>query len=341
MSLLTGYLQFLPADSKIVRMARDLFYRGENRLAGDVNGVPLAGDCLKSLFRELLDIMQSCEDGIRRNTDPDYLHDFRVAARKSRSLLLMVRNVFPKKIVDRYGAGLAWLLKATTSTRDMHVYLEKLPRYLQCLPADKASALEPFRDFLEKNMIQEHQSLLVMLDSKRYRNLMKSWQTFLDEPVANNARMPNARRPVKEVADKALKRTFRKLLKCGERLRTTGEVSALHKLRISCKKFRYLLALFKPLYREEKVTPVINLLKHVQETLGDYHDHQVEIDIIRAYELQTGNQNSLPGYAVEANIALIDYLTQQQQKKYEQFQQIYMELGSKQNRARIKSMLKV
>ncbi len=340
-SLFVLDLQFLTADSRIVYMVRDLFYVHENSLGSDVDGALLAGDCLKTLFRELLDVMQDCEEGIRRNTDPDYLHDFRVATRKSRTLLLMVKGVFPKKSVDRYGKGLAWLFRATTPIRDLHVYLEKLPGYIQHLPVAKAAQLGHFSDFLQKRMLQEHRSLLGVLESKRYRNLMRSWQSFIDEPVVNTSRMPDVRRPVKEVADKALQRAYHKLLKCGERLHRNGEASALHRFRIRCKKFRYLLVLFKPLYQEKNINPVTRLLKHVQEALGDYHDLQIEIDILRSYELQAGNRDTLPETAIGANKALMHYLTKQQQAKHKQFQKIYKELNSRQSRTHIKTMLEI
>lgn len=311
----------------------------KNHLASDFDGTLLAGDCLKNLFRELLHVMQSCEAGMRKNADPDYLHDFRVATRKSRTLLTMVSSVFPKQTVDRYASGFAWLLKATSPTRDLHVYLEKLPDHVHHLPADKVAGLELLHDYLQEKLVQEHQSLLAQLESKRYHNLMKSWQLFLDEPVSNNARMTNARRPVKDVADKALKRAFRKLAKRGDTIRTSNKVSALHKFRISCKRFRYLLALFKHLYHEKNVTPVIKLLKNIQETLGDYHDLQVEIDILKEFEVQLCDKEALLEASMDANNELLDYMTQQQLIKLEHFQQIYKELGSKQSRARFKSIL--
>ena len=45
--------------------------------------------------RALLDIMVANEPGMRADLDTEFLHDYRVSLRRTRSLLGQIKNVFP------------------------------------------------------------------------------------------------------------------------------------------------------------------------------------------------------------------------------------------------------
>ncbi|NIQ15515.1 MAG: CHAD domain-containing protein, partial [Candidatus Dadabacteria bacterium] len=56
-----------------------------------------------------LDIMEKNEIGIMEDIDIEFLHDFRIAGRRSRSVLGQVRDVFPRSPLGRYKNFLSWL----------------------------------------------------------------------------------------------------------------------------------------------------------------------------------------------------------------------------------------
>jgi len=56
----------------------------------------------KVILQRILDIMLQNETGARAGTDTEFLHDFRVAVRRTRSALTQIKTVFPKQIIDRY-----------------------------------------------------------------------------------------------------------------------------------------------------------------------------------------------------------------------------------------------
>jgi hypothetical protein len=68
-----------------------------------------ADQASKLILHRLLDIMLENEDGTRTGTDTEFLHDFRVAIRRTRSALTQIKAVFPKRVIDRYKAEFAWL----------------------------------------------------------------------------------------------------------------------------------------------------------------------------------------------------------------------------------------
>ena len=52
---------------------------------------------LRRILVALLAAMRANEDGTRRDLDPEYLHDFRVAIRRTRSCLGQVKGVLDRK----------------------------------------------------------------------------------------------------------------------------------------------------------------------------------------------------------------------------------------------------
>ena len=71
------------------------------------------------ILRALLEIIKINEKGIIQDIDPDFLHDFRVSVRKTRSALSQIKNVLPGKIVSVYKEKFAFLQASTNKMRDM------------------------------------------------------------------------------------------------------------------------------------------------------------------------------------------------------------------------------
>ena len=57
---------------------------------------------LKSIFKKLLASMLMNEAGIKRDIDTEFLHDYRIAVRKSRSALSQVKNVFSPETARKF-----------------------------------------------------------------------------------------------------------------------------------------------------------------------------------------------------------------------------------------------
>ena len=102
-------------------------------------GVPMRGDIslpqvdlaptvradigARQIHLALLDILDANEPGLRADLDTEFLHDFRVAVRRTRSLLGQIRRVFPQHAVDHFTAEFSWLGKLTGPPRDMDVLM--------------------------------------------------------------------------------------------------------------------------------------------------------------------------------------------------------------------------
>ena len=241
-----------------------------------------AADAARAIHMELLGMMLMNQEGITRDWDPEFLHDFRVALRRTRSILTQIKGVYPESVVAHYGEEFRWLGSVTGPTRDLDVYLLKIPAYRAALTENARSELEPLVRFLEEEKEAEHGLLLEALASKRFTDLMGGWQTFLVNPQPEDPELPKARRAIKAVASERIWRAFRKVLRKGRKARKGTSPQALHRLRIDCKKLRYLLTFFRGLYPAELLNPLLKELKRLQDHLGDFNDLQVQREALKS-----------------------------------------------------------
>ncbi|NJN82995.1 MAG: CHAD domain-containing protein [Caldilineaceae bacterium] len=93
-----------------------------------------ADSALKTILLELLVTMEQNEPGLIADLDSEFLHDFRVAVRRTRSALSQVRGVLPSEIEQHFRGEFGWLGEMTGPTRDLDVYLLQFEEYRADLP---------------------------------------------------------------------------------------------------------------------------------------------------------------------------------------------------------------
>ena len=162
---------------------------------------------LRRVHGALLDIMLANEHGLREAVDTEFLHDFRVAVRRTRALLSEVKHVFPEALVNHYKAEFAWLGGATNTTRDLDVFLLHLEDYEAELEGADLSAL---RKTLQKHWSRERRKLLAELDSPRFATLCDGWRAFLEDGETGVPVPRKASLPLGEVVSSRIWRVYRK-----------------------------------------------------------------------------------------------------------------------------------
>ena len=78
---------------------------------------------VKKILTLLLKVIKQNENGIKADIDTEFLHDFRVAIRRTRSALTQVKGVFPQSITNKFKSNFSTLGKLTNRLRDLDVYL--------------------------------------------------------------------------------------------------------------------------------------------------------------------------------------------------------------------------
>lgn len=230
---------------------------------------------VKRIHRMLLRTLKANEPGVRKALDPEFLHDFRVAVRRTKTCLALVKGIFPPALAERFLDGFSWLGGMTGPARDTDVYLLKLDGYLGLLPDAGRQDLEPLRSLLEEEQRARQHALADHLESPRYRDLIRSWSAFLARRAPGRPSAPNAARPVLDVASRCIEHRFNRVLNRGRSITSLSADAELHRLRIECKKLRYLLEFFESLYDRKVTASLVGSLKRLQGSLGEFNDLRV------------------------------------------------------------------
>lgn len=242
-----------------------------------------ADAAVKTGFRNLLEILRINEAGVTAETDTEFLHDFRVAVRRTRSALGQIKKVFPERAVGRFVRGFAALGRATGEARDLDVYLLDFDRHAAELAEPLRGALGPLRELLRRRAGEAHARLDRYLESAAYRHLLRHWSIFLDTPPPRRPRAPKARLRVQAVADRRIWKLYRRVLEEGGAILPESPAEQLHELRKTAKKLRYLMEFFRSLYPPEKIGHSVKILKGLQDHLGEYQDVHVQIARLREF----------------------------------------------------------
>ena len=242
-----------------------------------------ADAAVKQALYGLFEVLRLNEPGVLAETDTEFLHDYRVAVRRTRSVLRQMPGVFPDRVMERFSRQFASLAQATGESRDMDVYLMALDRLEADFPPSLQGSLGPLRELIRAHAVSAHESLNHYLGSSACRRLMARWEAFLAKPCPRRPVAENALRPVGELASHRIWKLYRRLLKEGAAITEASPADALHELRKTAKKLRYMMDQFHDLYASERMASLIRSLKSLQSLLGDYQDSDVQIKRLEAF----------------------------------------------------------
>ena len=298
------------------------------------------GDALNVALSTLFQAMLVNENGIVEDIDSEFLHDFRVAVRRTRSAIGQVKHTLRQKDVDKYRREFGWLGTVTGDTRDWDVYLIKFLDYENELPKELHAHLEPFAQFLQRKRDQAHQDLVQQLNSARYKKLKDNWREFLTSPIEYSGVESNAKKPAKQVANTRIWKIYRRIMKESNEISEDSPYMDLHELRISCKKLRYLLEIFQSFYPRKKIKILINRLKQLQDTLGDFCDYHVQIESFSKFEQQMAVETGMSTETEDAINKLIEVIATKQQEKRLEFTEKFQEFSSEKMKNQFRDLFK-
>lgn len=306
--------------------------------------LPLAADmrsddAAKRILAYLLRQARLNEDGVVRDLDTEFLHDFRVALRRSRSLLEHCKGVFQPPRLAALQREIGWLAERTGPCRDLDVYLLDFPAYCRLLPEHLQAGLEPIHQRILHHRQAAHRQLLRALQSSRYQRLQQRWQAFVEQPHPQRTQLKHAAAPIQSLAAKRLRREFKNIIKDGRDIHKHSPPEALHGLRKTCKKARYLLEFFQDLLPKETLNPLIRALKGLQDVLGRYQDLAVQEQALQGFylELHRGSDDDTDTH--QAITILVKALHGQSAQSRLAFDAAFAEFDSPQNRACIHHLL--
>ena len=287
----------------------------------------------KVILRFLLQIMRTNEAYIDKDLDTEFLHDFRVAIRRTRSALGQIKYVFPTKITTRLKKEFAYVGKLSNELRDLDVYLLKEDTYKAMLAPILREDINPLFDYLRKKRSAALQKVIRSLKAKKYLKIIEHWEAFLNEAPVDSPAALNAKLPIIDLARNRIHKKYRNVVKAGNQILENSEDEMLHVLRIHCKKLRYLMEFFSSLFPGDKIGTLIGQLKKLQDNLGDFNDLRVQrdylLDIIE--ELPLAQRRSKRTLAAIGS--LVGALDKEKQAVKKAFTQTFEDFGSPANLA--------
>lgn len=289
-----------------------------------------AGQAMVRIYQHLLTAVTRNVPGVLDDLDTEFLHDFRVAIRRIRSGLSLVKNVLPPAIITAFKNDISLLGSLTGPTRDLDVYLLKQGAYLARLPAALQPGLASFFAGLMAQRQIEHGKMARALRSKKSRALLNTWKRYFS---ANNREPgPADAMAARELAGRIMLRRFKRVMRDGNALDAATPDPEIHRLRIQCKKLRYAIEFFGSLYPAEEIQMVVRQLKKLQDILGTFNDLSVQQQMLsRTLDGLRGSRRN--NEIVAAVGALMQSLFQDQQKLRGNFAEAFAQFSDPANTA--------
>lgn len=287
-------LQHLLHPLKLKPVAEDEFFHimrmngqkpGEYSTRIKVNIKPKmpGGKAMREIYNQLFINMIQNEQGIIKDIDTEYLHDFRIAIRKTRSALNLIKGVFPVKEVDYYLHAFSEITRSTNKLRDIDVYLLSKNQLKSRLPVKIQDDLEPFFQQLKGERAIELKKVKRKLTSDFYKTLKSDWQAFFNAEFSGSTGAVSADTPILKVVKKNIKKKYTAILEIGFSIDDSSPDKKIHNLRIQCKRLRYLLEFFSSLFPKKAISILVNNLKQLQDKLGIMNDLFVQRESLKNY----------------------------------------------------------
>jgi CHAD domain-containing protein len=257
--------------------------------------------------------------GLLDDVDTEFLHDFRVAVRRTRSTLKLGRSVLPTSMTARWEPLFKGFGDLTTPVRDLDVYELDLPTMAGWLVAASLKDLEPFAAHLRTRRSTARKPLVRELRSAGFRRLLIEWSEELDG-ISNDSYDASAGTlSAGQWAERSISRTYRRVVRGGAAITTDSPATDLHALRKRCKELRYAIEVSTPVVASGPRKHALAHLKKLQDVLGNFQDCQVQSTALRGFA-EAMMTDGTPASALLAMGELIAHLDAEQARARRQFE---------------------
>ena len=241
----------------------------------DIKKDEIAYNATKIILKHLLNLIEKNIKGIKFQIDTEFLHDFRVAVRRTRTALSLLKGVFKEESAVPFNKAFAEITNRTNRARDLDIQYLYLIKLKFDMPEELMPGLVLLIDHLNNLRIKEYSKLSKFLTTQKFNNTINKWKKFLEiDNIEHSGE--NGLKPVVKIAPCFIYKALRRVEKKYQVVVKDFNPINLHKMRISCKKLRYVLEFFSPLYDESIYEKAIEALKTLQDALGLYQDVEVQ-----------------------------------------------------------------
>lgn len=208
--------------------------------------------------------------GVRIASDPESLHQLRVASRRIRAFLAVGRELVDQEWARELKDGMQALGRASTDARDIDILLEKVRDRIRTFDPRDQEAAETLLRVLEEDRRALQYALIDVLNSALHRRVLDR----LALPVVPAPTPPSRK------LDKLAARELRRLVARVRRLGKCPGDEQLHALRIKVKRVRYATELGGA-PADKRARRVVRAATRMQDVLGEHQDAVVGEERLR------------------------------------------------------------
>ena len=220
--------------------------------------------------------------------DIEYVHRMRVASRRLRSALKLFNIYFPENCAEKWRKEMKGITRALGNARDLDIQIQLVR--------------EKRQNLIDESCRPGYERLLLRLSQQRTRAQQKiisaihslTQNQILDEirNVLKRARIEDSYAftpSLFRLGEKAINDALMTFLSFQAAIQTPNNIEELHAMRIAGKHLRYTMEIFKPMY-EDPIIPYIEIMKKIQDQLGEIHDCDVWIGWLPEFIEQEKNR---------------------------------------------------
>ena len=215
--------------------------------------------------------LQEQFQGAIADTDPEFVHQARVAIRRMRSVLSLFPDALPADTVTFFEDSLKWLGSRFGKVRDLDVFTINLTLYkdkIENFPDTRRKSLEKL---VAKHRRVPLNSLVEALKSERCQAFEQRMGGFLGDACKDCPELPMGRKTIKEIAQRAVTEKFEIVAAQGKKTLADPALTEFHCLRIFMKRLRYTLEFLAPPFGGA-FDDLIRRTVGIQDNLGQLQD---------------------------------------------------------------------
>ncbi|WP_226621833.1 CHAD domain-containing protein [Alloyangia pacifica] len=253
-----------------------------------------AFDAASDIIAAYLPVARANEAGVIADDDTEFLHDYRIALRKIRSVLSLFKDVYEPELTAELKTRFSALMVPTGRLRDLDVYLLERDAFYGMVPDSLHAGLDRMFALFAEERKEAQKALSGHLRSAGYRKEITALIKLFDKRK-KLAQGKRADLPAYDFACKLIWKRYRKICAIAEGIDAGTPDHEVHELRIHCKKLRYLMEFFTPLFPAGPFKRLIKPLKKLQDNLGLFNDYSVQQESLQEFlgRLEGGTPGNL------------------------------------------------
>ncbi|MDP8217740.1 MAG: CHAD domain-containing protein [Candidatus Theseobacter exili] len=252
------------------------------------------------------------------------LHDLRVASRRFRAVFHNFRN----HLVETSAVDLANRLSDLSSKlgpiRDSDIWVEILKNQKTATYIKNPEAWQSFIKQAEELRNKNISRLREILQSKVFSSLLYDIVFFLRVEIRDSCKTA-PQTPLKPYAAKKLRNVFKRI-QTTSKINNKTSAKTLHVLRKQCRKERYRLEFFAPVF-DPYISKLAIQFKELTDALGYIHDLDVGLARLKCNSGTTGKN-------------IFSYLTEERDAAFMNFLSIWNNLQKKKTQKKLEKLMK-